>query len=343
VRKLTPRQELLLGLIVREYIDTAQPVGSKSLVEKYKLYFSSATTRNDMMELTDAGYLRQPYTSGGRIPTEEGYRYFVQRLLGETELPSNEKRTISHQFFQAQGDIAQWMRLAAAILAQHSSAASVVTAPQADKAVFRHLELISIQGRQVLLVLVMTGGKVQQQFVSLEEPMAQEDLAVVAGQVNALLDGADVHEAEHRVEGMTSLQQTVANVVVDLMQRADFAATAEMVHDGLANVLNQPEFADPNLASRTLRLLEEHNLPGEFLARALGMEVGGVQVVIGGEGDWEDLRDCSIVISRYGAPGLATGTLGVIGPMRMAYGRTISAMRYVSSVMSDLVSETLSG
>jgi heat-inducible transcriptional repressor len=343
VRKLTPRQELLLGLIVREYIETAQPVGSKSLVKKYKLYFSSATTRNDMMELTDAGFLRQPYTSAGRTPTEEGYRYFVQRLLGETELPPDEKRTISHQFFQTQGDITQWMRLAAAILAQHSSAASVVTAPMAERAVFRHLELISIQGRQVLLVLVMQGGKVQQQFFSLEEPMGQDDLTLVAGQLNALLDGTDVHEAEHRAEDMTPLQQTVTNVVVDLMHRADFAATSEMVHDGLANVLNQPEFADPNLASRTLRLLEEHNLPGEFLARALGMEIGGVQVVIGGEGDWEDLRDCSIVISRYGAPGLATGTLGVIGPMRLAYGRTISAMRYVSSVMSDLVSETLSG
>jgi heat-inducible transcriptional repressor len=296
-----------------------------------------------MWTLTEEGYLRQPHTSAGRVPTEEGYRYFVQRLLGETELPAAEKRTISHQFFQARGDVDQWMRLAAAILAHHSSAASLVTAPAADTAVFRQLQLISIKGQQALLVLVLQGGRVQQQFITLEEPLSQDDLSQAAGQINARFAGANVETVEGALETMTPLAREVLGVVVELMHRADFVATAEMVHDGLANVLKTPEFADPDLVSRTLRILEEQNPFGDFLSRALGSEVGGVQVVIGGEGDWEELRDCSMVIARYGTPGLATGTLGVIGPMRMAYGRTISAVRYVSSLMSDLVSETLSG
>jgi heat-inducible transcriptional repressor len=343
MQKLTERQEFLLGLIVREYIETVQPVASKGLVDKYRLDFSSATTRNDMLTLTEAGYLRQPHTSAGRLPTENGYRYFVQRLLGETELPAAEKRTISHQFFQARGDMDQWMRLAAAILAHHSSAASLVTAPTAEKAVFRQMQLISIKGRQALLVLVLQDGKVHQQFLALDEPLDQEDFSQIAGQINERLAGADARSVEAAMDSLPPLARAVASVVAELMHRADFVATAEIVHDGLANVLQAPEFSDPELATRTLRMLEEQNLLGEFLSRALGSEIGGVQVVIGGEGDWEDLRDCSIVIARYGAPGLATGTLGVIGPMRMAYGRTISAVRYVSSVMSELVSETLSG
>jgi heat-inducible transcriptional repressor len=343
VQNLTERQEFLLGLIVREYVESVQPVGSKTLVDRYHLNFSSATTRNDMLALTEEGFLRQPHTSAGRVPTEDGYRYFVQRLLGETDLPAAEKRTISHQFFQARGDVDQWIRLAAAILAQHSSAASLVTAPVADRAVFRQLQLISIKGQQALLVLVLQGGKVQQQFIALEEPLAQDELSQLAGQINATCAGADVEKIESLPEGTSSLAREILSVVVELMHRADFVAAAEMVHDGLNNVLRTPEFSDPDLVSRTLHILEEQSLLGEFLSRALGSEVGGVQVVIGGEGDWEDLRDCSMVIARYGAPGLATGALGVIGPMRMAYGRTISAVRYVSSLMSDLVSENLSG
>ena len=340
---LSERQEMLLGLIVREYVDTAQPIGSKYLAEKFKLDISSATIRNEMSALTESGFLRQPHTSAGRVPTEEGYRYFVQRLIGETDLPTADKRTISHQFFQAGGDMDQWMRLAASILAQHSSAASLVTAPAVERAVFRHLELISIQNRQVLLVLVLRGGKVEQQYLTLEEPASQTDLAQLAATVNERLTGADAAAVERLAAGLPPLPRMVAAMTADMMRRGDLPATDAMIHDGLANVLQAPEFADQVMAGRALRLLEEHSLLRDFLSRVMGSEVGGVHVVIGGEGAWEDLRDCALVISRYGAPGLATGAVGVIGPTRLAYGRTISAVRYVSAVMSDLVTETLNG
>jgi heat-inducible transcriptional repressor len=128
-----------------------------------------------------------------------------------------------------------------------------------------------------------------------------------------------------------------------MMRRSDQAADAEVVYDGISNVLNQPEFADRQLAGRALHLIEERSLLRGFLASVLGPEIGGVHVVIGGEGDWEDLRDCSMVVARYGARGLATGAVGVLGPVRMAYGRSISAVRFVSEVMSDLVAESHSG
>jgi heat-inducible transcriptional repressor len=180
---LSDRQEFFLGLIVREYVQGAQPVGSKTLVGKYRLDFSPATVRNEMAALAEAGMLKQPHTSAGRIPTEEGYRYFVQRLAADTDLSSDEKRTISHQFHQAQGDIDQWVRLAAAVLAQHSRVASLVTAPSAERSVFRHLELISVQASQVLMILVLAGGEVQQQMLGLAQPTSQSELSQLAAQV----------------------------------------------------------------------------------------------------------------------------------------------------------------
>src|SRR3990170_4649586 len=165
--ELTQRQETMLALIIHEYTETGQPVGSVNLVDKYSRGVSSATVRNEMVALTDSGLPRQPHTSAGRVPSEEGYRYFVRRLLGETELPEAEKRLISHQFHQVRPDVEQWVRLAASVLAHHSRSASLVTTPRPPPAPFQHLELISTQGRQVLLVLVLQGGEVRQQMLTL--------------------------------------------------------------------------------------------------------------------------------------------------------------------------------
>ena len=177
--------------MIREYIDTVTPVSSKALVEKYNLGFSSATARNEMVALTESGYLRQPHTSAGREPTEEGYRYFVQRIVGENELPLAERRTISHQFYQARKDVDEWMRLAASVLAQHARGASLVTAPQQMKARFKHLELIATQGRLVLLVLVLHGGKVRQQMLTLAESPSQASLSEAATQSMRVCYGLD--------------------------------------------------------------------------------------------------------------------------------------------------------
>jgi heat-inducible transcriptional repressor len=342
VPELSNRQELFLGLIVREYVQAAQPVGSKTLVARYRLDFSSATVRNEMVALTEAGMLRQPHTSAGRVPTDDGYRYFVQRLTADADLPSAEKRMISHQFYQAQGDVDQWLRLAASVLAQHSSVASVVTAPSADRSLLRHLELISVQARQVLLILVLQGGEVLQQMLSPVEPPAQEALTRIAAQITTRCQGADAAAVERMMQDGDPLAAEILRLVAETLRRADSSPRPDVIYDGLSNVLNQPEFADRELAQRAMHLIEEHTLLRGFLARVLGPEVGGVQVVIGGEGQWEDLRDCSMVVARYGAPGLATGALGVLGPVRMAYDRTISAVRYVATVMSELVTEAFS-
>src|SRR5271157_3123730 len=193
---LNERQRIILALIVRDYTETAEPVGSMRLVEHYKLEMSSATVRNEMAALTEMGYLRQPHTSAGRVPSEEGYRYFVGRLLQETELPDNTRRTISHQFYQMNNDVEQWMRLAASVLAHQSKAASLITAPHPDQAHIKHLELISTRGRQVLMVLVMAGGEIHQRIMTSNEPFSQEVLSSTANRLTNMFQGLDVQSIQ---------------------------------------------------------------------------------------------------------------------------------------------------
>jgi heat-inducible transcriptional repressor len=340
---LSERQKTILMLVVRDYIDAAQPVGSQRLVERYHIDLSSATIRNEMVALTEMGYLRQPHTSAGRVPTEDGYRYFVGHMM-HPDLPENVQNTIRHQFHQARPEVEQWMTLAASVLAHQSQAVSLVTAPHAETLRFKHVELISTQGRQVLMVLVMVGGEVNQQILTLAEPVTQERLSSTVARLNQLYEGRTVDEISAQPLRADALENDIATLIAQDMRRSGERLAGELYYDGLANVLSEPEFNASDEARRTLRLFDERNLLHELLARTvLNSGVGGVQVIIGGEGAWEELRQCSMVLARYGVPGLVTGTLGVLGPMRMSYNRTIPAVRYVAGLLSDLVNDTFAG
>jgi heat-inducible transcriptional repressor len=342
--ELTERQKTLLLLIIRDYIESAQPVGSKRLAEHYRINFSSATIRNEMAALTEMGYLRQPHTSAGRVPTEEGYRYFVGQMMNQAELPESVQATISHQFHQSQPDVDQWMTLAASILAHQSQGVSVVTAPHTDKAKYKHVELISTQGRQVLMVLVMIGGEVNQQILTLAESVSQERLSQSASRLNGLLAGLSVDVIAALPSRSDALDQDILLLIAQAMRRTADRTSGEIYTDGLSNVLSEPEFAESDEARRALKLFEKHSTLQDLLVRTTtNSNIGGLQVLIGGEGEWEELRQCSIVLARYGVPGLATGTLGVLGPMRMSYAKTIPTVRFVAGLLSDLVNDTIAG
>ncbi len=335
---LTERQKQILALVIRDYIETGQPVGSQRLVEVYELTYSSATVRNEMGALTEMGYLRQPHTSAGRVPSEEGYRYFVGQLMGNTDLPVPTKRMIVHQFYQAGTDIERWMRLAASVLAHQSQAASVVTAPHSDTSVFKHIELINTRGRQVLMVLVMTNGEIRQQMLALAEPVTQEQLSQVAQRLNNLYQGLNVENIQASGSPLEALEQDITKLIIEDIRQSSHILGSEVYRDGLNHVLDDPEFSEEGGARRALRIIEERPLLEDLITRTvLSTELGGVQVLIGGEGTYEELRDCSVVLARYGHPDLATGTLGVLGPIRMPYGRTISTVRFVANLLSNLV------
>lgn len=342
--ELTERQKTLLLLIIRDYIDEVQPIGSKRLMERYHLDFSPATIRHEMAVLTEMGYLRQPHTSAGRVPTEEGYRYLVSQMVNQAELPASVQNTISHQFYQARPDVDQWMHLAASILAHQSQGASVITAPRIEKPRFQHVELISTQGRQVLMVLVMEGGEVLQQLLTLAEPVSQERLSRTTTRLNGLLAGRTLDEFGSLAGRSDALDRDMLMLVEQEMRRATENSSGEIYVDGLTNVLAEPEFADSDDARRALKLFEERSTLRELLVRmTLNSTVGGLQVLIGGEGEWEELSQCSMVLARYGVPGLATGMLGVWGPMRMPYARTIPTVRFVAGLLSDLVNDRIAG
>ena len=341
--ELTERQRTILLFLIRDYIETAQPVGSKRLVERFHLDLSPATVRNEMSALTEMGYLRQPHTSAGRVPAEEGYRVFVGQLMQKAELPASVQNTISHQFFQARPDVEQWMTLAASVLAYQSQGVSLVTAPHAETIRFKHIELISTQGRQVLMVIVMEGGEVDQQILTLAEPVTQDRLSQAAAHLNSLLAGLSVEAIAALSSRTDTLEQDIITLLVQDMKRTSESASGEIYTNGLTNVLNEPEFAESSDEARwAMRLFEERSTLQDLLARAsTNSNVGGLQVLIGGEGGWEELRQCSMVIARYGAPGLATGTLGVLGPMRMSYARTIPTVRFVAGLLSNLVNDSI--
>lgn len=340
--ELSERQKLILSLVIHEYSRTATPVGSHVLVARYNLDMSTATVRNELVVLTERGYLRQPHTSAGRVPTEEGYRYFVSRLTHASVLPDTTRRTISHQFYQMRNDVEQWVRLAASVLAYQSRAASLVTPPHPEHSRLKHLELIATRGRQILVVLVMIGGEVRQRLQALAEPVTQEQLSQSSERLTQLFQGADVNEMRARIAQLQGLDLDVIHWVIDDLLQADAIPTGEVFIDGLTNVLSEPEFTGSDEARKSLRILEERSLLQDLVARtSAGNTQGGVQVLIGGEGTWDELRQWSLVLGSYGMPGLATGTLGVLGPLRMSYGRAISTVRFLSGLMSDLMAETM--
>jgi heat-inducible transcriptional repressor len=335
--ELTPRQRTILGLVVREYVETATPVSSRALVENYGLDVSTATVRNELAQLEELGYLNHPHTSAGRIPTDKGYRRFVTRLLGGVELPLQERRTIAHQFYQARLDLEQWMPLAASVLAHTTQGAALVTAPQARESRYKHVQLISTQEPAVLFVMVLRGGMVKQQMLSLAEPVSQQVLNEVSDRLNQLLSGLTADEIESRTTTLSDFEADIASIATNTMRRADTQPAGPIYRDGLSAVLRQPEFAEGEQAQGLVRVMEEHSFLKAVLADALSPEVGSVQVLIGGEGRWNELQACSLVLARYGVSGSVTGALGVVGPTRMSYGRAISTVRYVAGLLSDMV------
>ena len=193
------------------------------------------------------------------------------------------------------------------------------------------------------MVLVLMGGEILQRFITLAEPVTQEQLSPSAAKLTSLFMGKTYDAMQVEPGSLSPLETDLFTIVMDEMKQADSMVSGEMVLDGLTNVLAEPEFSGSEDARRALRVLEEKPLLHDILSQTVlsRSSTGGVQVLIGGEGIYDALSQCSFVIARYGAPGVATGTLGVLGPMRMPYGRTISIVRFLSSLLSNLVSETM--
>jgi heat-inducible transcriptional repressor len=351
---LTERRQLILKLVVQEFVETAMPVASEALVRKYRLNVSSATVRNELAALEDLGYLTHLHTSAGRVPTDAGYRFFVENLMERTPLSLPEQRMIRHQFYQVRGELDQWVQLAGAVLARTAQNASLVTSPRtAEPLRFRHLELVAIHESMALAVLVFHGGIVKQQTFTLDASRSSEELRRIAGRISEILADLSLGGVEELLarDGqqppLGGFERMLIDLVVRSMQAFEEQIQEQIYSDGLIEMLSQPEFI-PALAREdaeravermrhALEILKSGRGLGPLIPQALASE--GVQVIIGGENSTNEMREYSVVLARYGVDRAVAGVLGIIGPTRMAYPRSISTVRYISSLMSDLLAE----
>jgi len=343
---MSQRKQQILRALVEEYIHTATPVASETLVRKYGLNFSSATVRHELAGLEEAHFIHQPHTSAGRVPTDLGYRYFVEYLMQESALSLDEQRLIRHQFYQVQDQLDQWVRLTASVMARLLHSAAVMTPPRADEGRLKHFEVLSVTDLSAHLVLVLMDGTVKQQRLLLDDPIDQEELSSAAAHLNALLhqrSAAGVKELLGQYD-LSSVERLIGTTIVRILEQHGDPLGDVFYREGVVNILEQPEYSrmgpEEERSERVRKVMEvlEQNRFLPALASHL-RESDGVQVIIGGENEWDEMKDVSLVVARYGQEGKIGGLLGVIGPTRMQYGRAIAVVRYMAQVMNELLAE----
>jgi heat-inducible transcriptional repressor len=289
-----------------------------------------------MARLEDEGFITQPHTSAGRVPSDKGYRYYVEALMEEDAIPYEERQTIRHQFHQTERAMEQWFQLAAAVLAHQVSNFAVVTSPRSEETRLRHVQLVPLHEMSALLVVVLNEARIRQQVLALREPVQEDDLHSVATSVNERYAGLTPQEAALLPEPASELQGLVVRSVVELMNQ-ESVALGEVFRDGVREVLSQPEFSRSERLLDIIDILEQRTLSSAIPIRQLGED--GVSVVIGEENTHESLRECSVVVARYGTPGGPSGVVAVLGPTRMRYSRTIPTVRYLAAVLGEMMQQ----
>jgi heat-inducible transcriptional repressor len=339
---LEPRSEAILRAIIEEYVATAQPVGSQALVTKYRLGVSPATVRNVMAELEAEGYLDHPHTSAGRLPTDKGYRLYVESITEAVSLAPVEQLMIRHQFGQVEFASEQWFRLAAATLASSTHVAGIATAAKPPSCRIRRVDLVAAGPRLASLVVVLAEGPIKQVLLAAEPARDEAALETLSRELSARLTGRSV-EGAARVSAELQAADPPADPLllravertVRLMRDYDASAVEDVFSEGLLNVMDAPEFSRSETLRRIFGVLQDRVYLGDLMPQLT--REGGVRVFIGSENAHIAMHDVSLVLAPYGRAGRAVGVVGVLGPTRMAYPHAISTVRYVSGLMNELV------
>jgi len=333
---LPPRTETILKSIVEQYITRAIPVPSQSIINDYELGVSAATIRNEMAHLEQEGYITRRHPSAGSIPSDKGYRYYVESLT-DIKLPLAEQRLISHLFHQVETELVEWLSLAATVIARLAQNLVIVTTPKSVDCQFKHLELVALQDLLALVILVLRGARVKQQLITFDQVISQPGLTAIANKLNIAYSGLSRQQILAKVMGLSPTEQQVTDCLLKIMEAEDEQGYEEPYLNGLHFMLSQPEFAHSQRMLALMELAEHRNLMRIIVPQ--GLSSRWVQVVIGKENKAEVIHDYSVVISRYGLPEEAEGTIGVLGPTRMPYAHTISVVSYLSTVLSGLMAE----
>lgn len=332
------RKKLILQAITDDYIRTAEPIGSRTIARKYNLGISPATIRNEMADLEESGYLQQPHTSAGRVPSSKGYRFYVDSLMEVKELSGVEMQNIYENFRTKETDIERLIRDTSKFIARMSHYVCLVLGPSIQRSVFKYLQMIPLDELNVLVTIVVEPGLVENRIIPLMEPISQDKLDMISRFLNHVLKGLTIGEISRdlvdTIDRQLKAYRELFEGVLDLLIKSlNKDMDARVYFDGAVNLLDHPEFYDLSKAKTLFALLESENV----LYNLLQPGSSDLEIVIGDEHNDEQIRDCSLVTATYKIGGKTVGTIGILGPTRMEYSRTIALLRAVVENLNTLL------
>jgi heat-inducible transcriptional repressor len=337
---LNKRFREVLELIIMDYICSAEPVGSRTICKRYGIQLSPATVRNVMADLEDLGFLWQPHTSAGRIPTDKAFRFYVDKILDVQSLNQTEREKIRREYRISQYDIPEMMRETSRILSGLSNYAGVILTPKMASTIFKHIQFIRLSVDQILVIFVTSTGAVQNRIIQMENNLSQDELDRISRYLNEMLEGLTLAQVRRRIlkemEGERIAYDNLMKQALKLGHRAfNRQEEKELYIDGKMNILDEPEFADVEKMKSLFRAFEEKSFLITLLDKCLAGE--GVQITIGSESEFSEMEGCSLISAPYGRLDRTSGILGILGPRRMNYSRVISLVEYTAQLLTEIL------
>ncbi|NLI81860.1 MAG: heat-inducible transcription repressor HrcA [Deltaproteobacteria bacterium] len=342
--ELTKRDQEVLDAVVTDYINTGEPVGSRTISKRYGVKVSSATIRNVMADLEELGFLLQPHTSAGRIPTDKGLRFYLDFLMRYKSLEESERTMIRQAFQGIHKDLRETLRKTSRILSTFCRQAGVVLWPKITSTRFRHIEFIRLRPHQVMVVLISKSGLLHNHILDLKDDIGQDELDKYSHYLNDLLENVPLGEVKRRVLEEMKKEKVLFDELyakaLDMSQRVfqENLESGDVFIEGQTNLLNNPEFSDVQRLRRILEALEDKSRIVKLLDMTLET-TGGVRITLGSESELKELREISLISSPYWRGDTLLGVLGVIGPLRMDYSRIIPVVEFTASLLSELLEE----
>lgn len=342
-RPLTPREREVLKDIILMYVLSAEPVSSRSISKHGRLGLSSASIRNVMSDLEELGYLRQPHTSAGRVPTGAGYHLFAESLMGAQTVPARVRRYIDEHLREAPSDADGLVAVTSHLLSELSQQVGIVVCPAIGETVLRAIEFVPLTGSRVLVVIVSESGFVDNKVIDTDRPLPREELVRSSNYLTESFAGLTLRQIRDRLlvamaEERAQVDELLGSTLELARRSLDLAAGREVLVDGTSAVLAQPELAD---VLRVRRLIETFADKARLVKMLNACVRGqGVRVVIGEDSDLTSELDFSLVATRYGVGGRERGTLGIFGPSRMEYQRVIPLVHYLGETLSQMLTST---
>ena len=337
--ELDGRKRDILKLIIDDFVLTAEPIGSEAVSTRHRLRISAATVRNEMAILEEMGYLKQPHTSAGRIPTEQAYRIYVDSMLEDEQVPPAERTHIRRSLVTAEPE--RTIQHAARALASVTNFAAVVAPLSASEQCIHHLHLIPLSPQRALVVVVTDGGVFEGQTAEFPEPIAPDDLDRLSRAITRRIAGKPLRDlTEGKLDtaiGDAALYQRVVTEVERLLCDQRLHASTRIVTDGKANILKQPEFQDVRRAQPVLSALEQEDVVVEILRP--GAQGDRVRITIGGENTREEMRECSVITATYFREDRPAGVIGIVGPTRMRYSKVVSLVSFLADSLGEALGQ----